>query len=41
MIFIDGLRVIFRLSGIGSVGVIICVYVESYELDEFKYLFDV
>ncbi|XP_058961134.2 phosphoglucomutase-1 [Pocillopora verrucosa] len=40
MIFTDGSRVIFRLSGTGSAGATIRVYVESYEPDESKHLLD-
>lgn len=36
----DGSRVIYRLSGTGSAGATIRVYVESYEPDESKHLLD-
>lgn len=40
IIFTDGSRVIYRLSGTGSAGATIRVYVESYEPDESKHLLD-
>jgi len=36
----DGSRIIYRLSGTGSAGATIRVYVESYEPDESKHLLD-
>lgn len=40
IIFSDGSRLIFRLSGTGSAGATIRVYVESYEPDESKHMLD-
>ena len=40
IIFTDGSRLIFRLSGTGSAGATIRVYVESYEPDEAKHMLD-
>lgn len=36
MIFSDGSRVIFRLSGTGSAGATIRLYIDSYEKDPEK-----
>lgn len=40
IVFTDGSRLIFRLSGTGSAGATIRVYVESYEPDEAKHMLD-
>ncbi|XP_068675965.1 phosphoglucomutase-1-like [Montipora foliosa] len=40
IIFTDGSRLIFRLSGTGSAGATIRIYVESYEPDEAKHMLD-
>ena len=40
VVFTDGSRLIFRLSGTGSAGATIRVYVESYEPDEAKHMLD-
>ena len=40
IIFTDGSRLVFRLSGTGSAGATILVYVESYEPDEAKHMLD-
>eukprot|EP00914_Ancora_sagittata_P010215 GHVO01019707.1.p1 GENE.GHVO01019707.1~~GHVO01019707.1.p1 ORF type:complete len:560 (-),score=70.55 GHVO01019707.1:660-2339(-) len=40
LIFSDGSRIVFRLSGTGSAGATIRMYVDSYESDESKHLLD-
>ena len=40
MIFADGSRIIFRLSGTGSSGATVRLYVESYESSPFKVKYD-
>jgi phosphoglucomutase len=40
LIFEDGSRIIFRLSGTGSSGATIRMYVEGYENDPAKYEMD-
>ncbi|KAK3732584.1 hypothetical protein QZH41_004979 [Actinostola sp. cb2023] len=40
IIFSDGSRIIYRLSGTGSVGATVRVYIESYESDPVKYPMD-
>ena len=40
ILFEDGSRVIFRLSGTGSSGATIRLYIESYESDSFTFTQD-
>lgn len=40
IVFVDGSRLIFRLSGTGSSGATIRLYIESYENDAVKYGLD-
>jgi len=40
IVFSDGSRIIFRLSGTGSSGATIRLYIEQYESDESKFLLD-
>ena len=40
IVFSDGSRIIFRLSGTGSSGATIRLYIEQYETDEAKMMID-
>jgi phosphoglucomutase len=40
IVFSDGSRIIFRLSGTGSSGATVRLYIEQYESDESKFLLD-
>ena len=40
LIFSDGSRIVFRLSGTGSAGATIRMYVDSYESDPSKHMLD-
>ncbi len=40
IIFKDGSRIIFRLSGTGSSGATIRMYIDSYEADESQHMKD-
>jgi phosphoglucomutase len=40
VIFIDGSRLVYRLSGTGSTGATIRIYIESYESDQQTYSMD-
>ena len=40
VIFIDGSRLVYRLSGTGSTGATIRIYIESYESDQHTYSMD-
>ena len=38
LIFEDGSRIVFRLSGTGSAGATVRMYVDSYEADQTKHM---